>query len=107
VTGEGGYSLIDYFIAEPDLYLSGLESLKVRKEPLPDFDHFPIDLLMHLRPSPETEFQSQVMPPKSKFKITPEHLPSFQELWTGNPAYPFTPTGVYFYLFYFTDRNVN
>jgi hypothetical protein len=30
VTGEGVYSLIDYFIADPDLYLSGLESLKVR-----------------------------------------------------------------------------
>jgi hypothetical protein len=85
MTGEGGYSLIDYFIADPDLYLSGLESLKVRKEPLPDSDHFPLDLLMHLRPSPQTEFQPQVMPPKSEFTITPEHLPFFQELLTGGP----------------------
>jgi hypothetical protein len=83
-TGEGGYSLIDYFIADPELYHTGLQSMKVR-QPLPDSDHFPIDLLMHLRLSPEIEFQPQVMPPKRKFKVTPEHLPYFQELLTGGP----------------------
>jgi len=52
---------------------------------LPDSDHFPIDLLMHLRLCPEIEFKLQVMPPKRKFKVTPEHLPYFQELLTGGP----------------------
>jgi hypothetical protein len=55
----------------------------VRKESLPDSDRFLIALLMHLKPSPESEFQPQVIPPKSKFKITPERFPFFQELLTG------------------------
>ena len=75
LTGE---SLIDYFIADPELYHTSLVEMKVRMVE-PDSDHFPLDL--HIRLSQDTGTRPPPPNPAAqrRLKVSPEYFHDFCE----------------------------
>jgi hypothetical protein len=85
-SGLGGFSLVDYFIADPELYSGSLAGMKVRDhEKYYESDHTPLDIFVNLSPkeSCSTDLEHPCKPSSIKFKISTENIPDFQQVLAG------------------------